>query len=264
MDVRRLPALALAVWLFPGLANAQTELFNGFPETVSGAQDSIQAFYLDVPAGLTSLEFITTGGTGDPDIYVNFGEPYLTTADPTPECESFNDGPEEYCEIVNPKAGLWYVEVYGFAAYTNTNLLGIAARGLTSGAAVTIAGATGSASWFYLEVPGGQSKLTVGTSGGTGDPDLFVGDDLFGDPDCGSVEVGTVDSCVVNSPAAGRWYVLIYGFEAYSGVALLARTSAGGGGGGGAVAPGALGGLLLAGLAALARRRFRGRPAPTP
>ena len=267
MNVPRLPALALAAWMLPGVANAQTELLNGLPETVSGASTSIAAFYLNVPAGITSLVFSTSGGSGDPDIYVNFGQPYLTTADPTPECISSGGSTEEYCEILNPTAGLWYVEVYGFAAYSNTGLLGIAATALTDDVAVTVAGGSGSLTWFYIDVPDGQRRLTATTSGGSGDPDLFVVEepDLFlVEETCSSVEVGPADSCQVESPAAGRWYVLVQGFTSFSGVSLEVNVTAPGGGGGGALAPGTAGALLLAALAGLARRRFRGRPAPAP
>lgn len=268
MNMPRLPVLVLAGWMLPGLVNAQTELANGLPETVSGADDSITAFYLNVPAGLTSLVFSTSGGSGDPDIYVNFGQPYLTTADPTPECVSSTVGTEEYCEILNPTAGLWYVEVYAFTAYSNTGLLGIAARQVTDGSGITIAGATDSTSWFYIEVPANQSRLTATTSGGTGDPDIYVVEepDLFlVQESCSSVEIGPADSCEVASPAAGRWYVLIYGFEQFTGVNLLVNyAKSGGGGGGGPLPPLTLAGLLVAGLLGIRRRRLRGRPVPPP
>jgi len=267
MKALRWPALVLAGWLLPAVSSAQVELFNGFPETVSGNQDEILTFYLDVPAGITSLEFITTGGSGDADIYVNFGEPFLTSADPTAECISVSDGDsEEYCVIEDPTPGLWYVEVYGFTAFADVGLIGIAATELANGEQRTISGAFDSIQWYYVEVPAGQDQLSVNTGGGTGDPDLFVGTDLFGNPDCVSAEASTVESCQIGSPVAGRWYLLIYGFDAYSGVTLGAgySTSGGGGGGGGALAPGALGVLLLTGLAGLGRRRLRGRPAPTP
>lgn len=238
--------LGLAAVLSCGAAQAQTALDNGIYVTLNGNQDTTQVFTLFVPAGLSSVEFMTQGGTGDADIYVNYGEPYLTGTDPTPECVSDTEGNVESCEILNPASGVWYVEVYGFAAYANLGLVGVAAKALQDNVALTISGDTDSVQWFYLDVPAGKGKLTTATSGGTGDPDLFMGDDLFGEPGCVSQNEGPVDSCAEGSPTAGRWYALVYGFEAYSGVSLLARTSEPGSGGGGALPVGLLGVLLLA------------------
>lgn len=257
--MKALRCLALVGLLLPAVSNAQIELFNGFPETVSGGQGEIQAFYLNVPSGMTSLRFAMSGGSGDPDIYVNYGQPYLTTTDPQAECISDEVGTEELCEIQNPTAGLWYVEVYGYTAFTDVGLLGITATALQDGAPLGIAGAMDSISWYYIEVPSAQDQLTVATSGGSGDPDLYVVDapDLFlVQETCFSEAVGPADSCSVSSPGAGRWYVLIYGYEAYSGVTLSADYSVqggGGGGGGGAPSQALLAGLLFA---ALARRRL--------
>ena len=111
---------------------------------------------------------------------------------------------------------------------------------LTNGIAVNnLAGAAGSSRLYVITVPTGATGLTVRTSGGTGDVDLYV---RRGSPptpstaDCGSEDVSTTESCSFTNPSAGEWYILLVGYEAYSGVTLTATVtggSTGGGGGGG-------------------------------
>ena len=58
-----------------------TPLTNGVAVTgVSGAAGSDKLYSLDVPAGATGLKFVTTGGTGDADLYVKFGSAPTTTS----------------------------------------------------------------------------------------------------------------------------------------------------------------------------------------
>ena len=244
--------------LMPGLAQAQTALTNGTPVTISDSINQIQSFSLVVPQNITSLSFTTTGGTGDPDISVYFDTEVL------PRCTSLNGGTgstEEFCEIANPEPGTWFVDVEANFAYANVELVGLAAVGLADEVARTISGGTGSENWYYIDVPVGQTRLTVTTSGGTGNPNLLVGDDLFGNPQCQSGNAGTADECALSSIASGRWFVLVAGSAAYASVSLVADHSiaTGRSPSSGAFGPGAFGVLLLAGFAALARRRLRGR-----
>jgi serine protease len=96
---------------------------------------------------------------------------------------------------------------------------------LTDGVAVTgLAGATGSELRYTIVVPSGQSSLTITTSGGTGDADLYV---KFGTApttssyDCRPYKSGNAESCSYTNPAAGTYHVMLRGYSAYSGVTLL-------------------------------------------
>ena len=96
---------------------------------------------------------------------------------------------------------------------------------LSNGVAVTgISVATGAWSCAYtLSVPAGQSSLKIDMSGGTGDGDMYV---KFGaEPtsstyDCRPYQSGNTESCSFTNPAAGTWYVKIYGYSAVSGTSL--------------------------------------------
>jgi large repetitive protein len=97
---------------------------------------------------------------------------------------------------------------------------------LTSGVAVTdIGGAVGSARYYAIEVPAGATQLTVATSGGTGDVDLYLR--RGGLPqefvyDCRPFREGNAETCSRLAPDAGTWYIMLRGHTAYAGVRLEA------------------------------------------
>lgn len=95
---------------------------------------------------------------------------------------------------------------------------------LQNGVPVTnLSGAEGSTALYALEVPGGQTSLTFATAGGTGDLDLYVRRGsapnavLF---DCASAGATNNETCTINAPQAGTWYVRLVAFSDYEGVTL--------------------------------------------
>ncbi len=99
-----------------------TPLTNGVAVTgVSGAAGSDKLYSLDVPAGATGLKFVTSGGTGDADLYVKFGSAPTTT---TFDCKSEASSNAETCNIATAQTGKYYVLVRGYAAYSGLSLTG--------------------------------------------------------------------------------------------------------------------------------------------
>jgi hypothetical protein len=90
---------------------------------------------------------------------------------------------------------------------------------------VTIAGAFDSETLFLIQVAPGAQQLHITTTGGTGDVDLYL---KFGtaptptDIDYYSEEFGNEEVITVSNPSAGFWYLMAYGYTAYSGVTLTA------------------------------------------
>jgi subtilisin family serine protease len=85
----------------------------------------------------------------------------------------------------------------------------------------------GSYRYFRVSIPEGLPMMEVRTSGGSGDLDLFVRhgsppDLYWWEYDCASWNAGTEERCIIPSPAAGDWYVLLYGWAGYDNVTLLA------------------------------------------
>ncbi len=127
----------------------------------------------------------------------------------------------------------------GAKTHTATVSLTVTASGggvtvLTNGQTVTgIAVATGAWKHYKIAVPAAQTSLVINMSGGTGDGDMYV---KFGaQPTSSSYDYrpyksGNAESVSVTNPAAGDWYISIYGYSACSGVSLVATYAAGGGG----------------------------------
>lgn len=95
-------------------------------------------------------------------------------------------------------------------------------------------GATGAQAFYKIDVPAGQTSLTITISGGTGDADMYT---KFGARptlstyDCRPYKTGNAETCTVTNPAAGSYYVMLNAYSAYSGVTIKATYSGGGGGG---------------------------------
>ena len=78
-------------------------------------------YTLDVPAGASNLAFTISGGTGDADLYVKFGE---EATDTVYDCRPYNAGNSEVCEFPTPSAGTYYVRVKAYQAYSGVTLVG--------------------------------------------------------------------------------------------------------------------------------------------
>jgi len=86
---------------------------------------------------------------------------------------------------------------------------------------------------YRISVPAGKTKLTVTTTGPVNiDLDLLVrraaapttNNSTFAvTADCYSGGANTNESCVINNPAKGTYYIALWLFDAYSGVTLLAK-----------------------------------------
>ncbi len=202
-------------------------LQNGVPVTgLSGAGGSQQTWTIAVPAGQATLTVQISGGTGDADLYVKAGSaPTLTTYD----CRPYVSGNGETCTFSNPTATTWYVMLNGYAAYSGVTLVATygadSTPALTNGTPVTgISGASGSQQYWKLSVPAGQTTLTVSISGGTGDADLYVkagAKPTTTSYDCRPYLNGNSETCTFNSPTAADYYVMLRGYQSFSGVSLL-------------------------------------------
>ena len=98
---------------------------------------------------------------------------------------------------------------------------------LTSGVAVTgLSGEKEGDLYFYIDVPDGIATLKVELSVGSGDPDLYV-DTSNPPPLEGSLcrswnNAGTDELCTIDSPAEGRYFVRVRGYDAFSDSTLIA------------------------------------------
>jgi Zn-dependent metalloprotease len=107
---------------------------------------------------------------------------------------------------------------------------------LQNNVAVTgVGAATGADNDYFVTVPVGASNLVMSISGGTGDADLYTkagSAPTTSSYDCRPYKTGNAESCTVAAPVAGKYYVKVHAYAAYSGVTVKASYSAGGGTGG--------------------------------
>jgi len=210
-------------------------LSNGVGVTISDATvNHQQNWTMVVPAGATGLTFTLSGGTGDADMYVKFGSaPTLSSYD----CRPYVAGNSETCNIGTAQAGTYYVMVNAYAAYSGVTLKGSYSTGgggggctpsgtvLCSGSTVTgLAASTGGWSTIYsIVVPAGSTKLTVTITGSSGDGDLYVrlgAAPTLSSYTCRPYLTGDNETCTINSPTAGTYYMGVQAYSTYSGVTL--------------------------------------------
>ncbi|PRO67917.1 S8 family serine peptidase [Alteromonas gracilis] len=76
---------------------------------------------------------------------------------------------------------------------------------------------------YTWTIPEGVTRMTIQTSGGSGDADLYV---KFGsqpetsDFDCRPYQNGNNEVCTFDAPASGTWHIGIRAYSSYSGVTL--------------------------------------------
>jgi len=101
------------------------------------------------------------------------------------------------------------------------------AEALTPNIAKAIEGEQNQYADYYVDVPQGVDKLTLKTSGGEGDVDLYVGfgkiaqtaDDLV----CRSEEGGNDESCIIENPQQGSYFITTGAYETFTGAELVAE-----------------------------------------
>lgn len=97
-------------------------LQNGVAVTgLSGAANAVLSYTMVVPAGASNLKFVSSGGTGDADLYAKFG---AAPTDTVYDCRSNGGTNAETCTITTAQAGTYYVRVKGYSAFSGLSLTG--------------------------------------------------------------------------------------------------------------------------------------------
>ncbi|HYI11794.1 MAG TPA: pre-peptidase C-terminal domain-containing protein [Thermoanaerobaculia bacterium] len=113
-------------------------------------------------------------------------------------------------------------------SFTTATVAGVTT--LTNGQTLSnLSGATGSWAHYKISVPTGQNSLVIATTGGTGDLDMYV--KLNAQPTSSVYDYrpyvnGNNETVTVSNPAAGDWYISLYGYAAYAGASLTATYTA--------------------------------------
>lgn len=100
---------------------------------------------------------------------------------------------------------------------------------LQNGIPVTnISGNTDEALYYKIDVPSGQTGLIIETGGGTGDCDVFVkygASPTLNDYTDAAYSDGNEEYLKLVDPGTGTWYIMLFGYSAFSGLSLTATYS---------------------------------------
>ncbi|WP_137937309.1 M4 family metallopeptidase [Chitinivorax sp. B] len=97
------------------------ELKNGVPVTgLAAARGKMDYYKFDFKQGMTALTFKISGGTGDADIYVRYGQRPTTTAY---DYRPYLNGNNETVKVASPKVGTYYVMIRAYTAYSGVSLV---------------------------------------------------------------------------------------------------------------------------------------------
>ena len=88
---------------------------------LAGTSGSKQYYKLDVASGATNLSFNMSGGTGDADMYVKFGQAPTSSSY---DCRPYKAGNNESCLIDPAQTGTYWVMLSGYSSYAGINLVG--------------------------------------------------------------------------------------------------------------------------------------------
>jgi len=217
-----------------GTTPNDTVLENGVVKTdLSATTGNELVFTMEVPVGATDINFATTGGNGDADLYVKFGS---APTDSTYDCRPYKSGNVESCASTQA-GGTYYVRLKAYSDFSGVNLTASYTEPSTGGGTTiepidtTVNNITVSRrAWtrYSVELADGYSDLMVSLAGGSGDADLYVPhgkQSTSSTYDCRPYKNGNNETCNFTTPAKGTWYIDIYGYSAASGVTLNVKAT---------------------------------------
>lgn len=205
-------------------------LQNGVPVTGLGASTGNWIYYtIDVPSGASNLQITTSGGSGDADLYVRAGSQPTTSSY---DCRPYRSGNAETCSFASPATTTYHIGLRAYSTFSGLTLTASFDTGGGGGgcADVTLSesnlsGSSGQWDHHTIEVLNCSTVLNASISGGSGDADLYVREGsqpTTSSYNCRPYRNGNNETCTINSPAAGTWYVSLRAYSTYSGVSLSA------------------------------------------
>lgn len=73
----------------------------------------------ELNAGYANLTVTISGGSGDADLYVNFGSASSTSSY---QCRPYKNGNSESCSFTNPQSGTWHIDLRGYSNASGVTL----------------------------------------------------------------------------------------------------------------------------------------------
>lgn len=100
-------------------ASAHAQETGPFERGLADVEGNWQFFEVTIEEGTAAFNVQLSGGSGDADLFVRFGEqPTEFAAD----CAPYLFGNEEVCALPTPQAGTWFIGVHAYTDYADTTL----------------------------------------------------------------------------------------------------------------------------------------------
>lgn len=93
--------------------------YNTTVSNISASRNTWKYYTIDVPAGMSTFEVETYGGTGDADLYIRFGAQPTTTSY---DCRPYENGNAEICTVSNPTGGTWHIGIRAYSTFSGVNM----------------------------------------------------------------------------------------------------------------------------------------------
>ncbi|PAJ75288.1 hypothetical protein CJF42_05875 [Pseudoalteromonas sp. NBT06-2] len=205
--------------------NNSNELSSGVVLTnIAGNKDQELIYYINTLENDTKVNVVTSGGTGDLDLYVKSGQiPTKNNYD----CRPYENGNNETCDVLLGTPGTVYIKLIGYSAFSNTTL--VATNSTSPSSEFPINNLTASKNqWLYFDyiMPAGSTQATISTSSGSGDADLYVKNGTLPSDtsyDCRPYQSGNNESCTLSANAGDVLKIGIKAYTSFSGVTLNAQ-----------------------------------------
>lgn len=197
-------------------------LYNGVPEIITGDKDTELHYLHYTPEDIITAKFIMSGGIGDADIYVKFGSIPTTT---DYDCRPYTSGNVESCVFSPAQVGKYHVMVRGYRPYAGVSLMAEDINSVASNSGTVTDINVGVDEWQFwtVEVPHGAKLFRANITGGLGDADLYLkqgSEPTFSTYDCRPFDNGNEETCTMNNPDSGTWYIGLRGYVETSGMTL--------------------------------------------
>jgi len=205
--------------------NSSNELSSGVTVTgISGNKDQEVVYFINTLENDTNVNVVTSGGTGDLDLYVKSGQiPTKNNYD----CRPYKNGNNESCDVLLGTPGTVYIKLIGYSAFSDTSLTATNSVNPSSEFPINNLSADKN-QWLYFDyiMPVTSSQATISISSGSGDADLYVkngsqpSDSSF---DCRPYQSGNNESCTITATEGDVLKIGIKAYNSFSGVTLNAQ-----------------------------------------
>ncbi len=86
---------------------------------ISVSRNAWARYTLELGSGYSNMTVTISGGTGDADLYVNYGSQSSTS---NYDCRPYLNGNNETCTFNNPQSGTWHIDIRGYRTSSGVTL----------------------------------------------------------------------------------------------------------------------------------------------